>query len=112
MLDRNGGRVPALSQQKLNDAIKEVCKLAGIDSIVEITKSRGRRRITERLPKWQLVHSHTARKTGATLLRLSGASMREIMLIGGWSNEQTLELYLRMTKEENAKLMRENPFFK
>ena len=112
VLDRYGGKAPRISQAAFNTTIKEVCRLAGIDSIVEITKSRGRRHITERLPKWQLVHSHTARKTGATLLRLSGASMREIMLIGGWSNEQTLELYLRMTKEENAKLMRENPFFK
>ena len=112
VLDRNGGRVPALSQQKLNDAIKEVCKLAGIDSLVEIRKSKGAAHYAERVPKWSLVHSHTARKTGATLMRLNGASMREIMLVGGWSDERTLELYLRMTGEENAKVVATNPFFR
>lgn len=112
VLDRNGGRVPTLSQQKLNDAIKEVCKLAGIDSLVEIRKSKGAAHYTERVPKWSLVHSHTARKTGATLMRLNGASMREIMLVGGWSDERTLELYLRMTGEENAKVVATNPFFR
>lgn len=75
-------------------------------------RGEGAAHYTERVPKWSLVHSHTARKTGATLMRLNGASMREIMLVGGWSDERTLELYLRMTGEENAKVVATNPFFR
>lgn len=112
VLDRNGGRAPELSQQKFNDAIKQVCKKAGINEIIETRHSRGREFVTERKEKWELVSSHTARRTGATLMRLNGASMREIMLIGGWSEEKTLEKYLRMTSKENALAMRDNPFFK
>jgi len=112
VLDRNGRTAPKISQQKFNDAIKEVCRKAGIDSVVERSVSRGASHITERVPKWSLVTSHTARRTGATLLRSAGASMREIMLIGGWSDEQTLERYLRLTREENAEKMRDNPFFR
>ena len=108
VLDRNGGVAPQLSNQRFNDAIKDVCKEAGICSMVEVRKGSK----TERKEKYKLVTSHTARRTGATLLRLSGASMREIMLIGGWESEQTLERYLRVTKEENAVKMRNNPFFK
>ena len=112
VLDRNGGSVPRLSQQKFNEAIKEVCRIAGVDSVVEYRHSRGSGYEQGRVPKWSLVTSHTARRTGATLLRSAGASMREIMLIGGWSNEQTLERYLRITREENAEKMRLNPFFR
>ena len=112
VLDRNGGAAPKISPQKFNDAIKEVCRKAGIDSVVERRYSKGDRHITERVPKWTLVTSHTARRTGATLLRAAGASIREIMLIGGWSSEQTLEHYLRLTKEENAVKMMDNPFFR
>lgn len=108
VLDRNGGVAPAMVIQKFNHYIKVVCREAGICSVVEHRGKEG----TERLEKWRLVTSHTARRTGATLLRLAGASMREIMLIGGWSNEQTLEQYLRVTKEENAVRMKDNPFFK
>lgn len=108
VLDRNGGVAPQLSNQRFNDAIKDVCKEAGICSMVEVRKGSK----TERKEKYKLVTSHTARRTGATLLRLSGASMREIMLIGGWESEATLERYLRVTKEENAVKMRDNPFFK
>lgn len=111
VLDRNGGRAPELSQQKFNDAIKQVCKKAGINEIIETRHSRGREFVTERKEKWELVSSHTARRTGATLMRQSGANMRQIMLIGGWSEEKTLEKYLRMTSKENALAMRDNPFF-
>ena len=112
VLDRNGGRAPVLSSQKFNDAIKEVCRKAGIDTVIEHCVSKGDRHITERVPKWKLITSHTARRTGATILRRIGATEREIMLIGGWSNEQTLERYLRITKEENAQAMKDSPFFK
>ena len=112
VLDRNGGKAPTLCSQRFNDAIKEVCRKADICEKVERRYSKGAKHITERVPKWSLVTSHTARRTGATLLRQAGASMREIMLIGGWTSEQTLEHYLRMTREENAVKMRDNPFFK
>lgn len=111
VLDRNGGSVPKLSQQKFNENIKEVCRKAGITDPVEYVRSHGAGRIRETKKKYELVTSHTARRTGATLLRLAGASMREIMLIGGWSSEKTLERYLRISREENAERMRLNPFF-
>lgn len=107
VLDRNGGVAPKLSSQKFNDAIKSVCEKAGIDTIIE-HREKG---VTKRVEKWRLVTSHTARRTGASLMRLNGASMREIMLIGGWESEQTLERYLRITKEENAEKMKSNAFF-
>lgn len=112
VLDRNGGAAPKISSQKFNETIKEVCKKAGINDIIERRYSRGAGHVTERVEKYKLVTSHTARRTGATLLRLAGASMREIMLIGGWTSEQTLERYLRITREENAEKMKSNPFFK
>lgn len=112
VLDRNGGKAPKISQQKFNENIKEVCRKAGITGPVEYVRSHGAGRIRETKKKYELVTSHTARRTGATLLRLAGASMREIMLIGGWSSEKTLERYLRITREENAEKMRDNPFFR
>ena len=112
VLDRNGGSVPSMCSQNFNDAIKRVCRKAGINEVIETRHSRGKGYVTEKKEKWELVSSHTARRTGATLMRLGGTSMRGIMLVGGWAEESTLEKYIRMGSKENAVAMKDNPFFK
>ncbi len=70
IIDKYGG-APRLSQQKLNDYIKDVCRLAGITDKVDITYTKGGREHKEVREKWEMVSTHTARRTGATLLILS-----------------------------------------
>lgn len=112
ILERNGGRAPHIAQQHLNEWIKRVCKAVGIDDIVEITKSTGVKRTTERKRKYEMVSSHTARRTGITLLYMTGVPLHQVMLISGHKDEDSIRHYLRLTKEENVALLRENPFFR
>lgn len=112
ILERNGGAAPHLAQQHLNEWIKRVCKEVGIDDIVEITKSTGVKRTTEMKRKYELVSSHTARRTGITLLYMTGIPLHQVMLISGHKDEDSIRHYLRLTKEENVALLKDNPFFK
>lgn len=112
ILKRNGGHAPKIDQIVFNRKIKEVCFAAGIDSPVEVTKSKGDRHITEMRPKFTQVSSHTARRTGATLLFQTGISLQSLMLITGHKSPQALISYLRLGKEENAQQLKKNPFFK
>lgn len=112
VLERNGDRAPKLSLVNYNKTIKEVCRKAGINSKVIVRRSRGRMHYQETLEKWQLVSSHTARRTGATLLYMSGVPMRQCMLITGHTSEANFLKYVRFTKEENARMLKDNPFFK
>ncbi len=112
VLKRNGGRAPRLSQQHLNEWIKRVCKEVGIDSPVEVTKTVGASHKTEIKKKYELVSSHTARRTGASLLYMTGVPLQQVMLITGHKDEKSIRRYLRLTKEENVALLRDNPFFK
>ena len=112
LLERNGGAAPHLAQQHLNEWIKRVCQSVGIDDIVEITKSIGAGRTTERKRKYELVSSHTARRTGITLLYMTGVPLQQVMLISGHKDEDSIRHYLRLTKEENVQILRDNPFFK
>lgn len=112
ILKRNGGNAPALAQQHLNEWIKRACKDCEIDDWVEVTTSNGAVHKTERKHKWELVSSHTARRTGITLLYMTGIPLQQVMLISGHKDEDSIRHYLRLTKEENVALLRNNPFFK
>ena len=112
ILERNGGHAPRLAQQHLNEWIKKVCKAVGIDGRVEVTSSNGLRRRTEIRHKYELVSSHTARRTGVTLLYMTGIPLQQVMLISGHKDQDSIRKYLRLTKEENVELLRDNPFFK
>lgn len=111
ILERNGGAAPHIAQQHLNDWIKRVCKAVGINEKVEVTSSNGLRHKTEIKAKYELVSSHTARRTGITLLYMTGIPLQQVMLISGHKDQDSIRHYLRLTKEENVALLKDNPFF-
>ena len=112
ILKRNGGRAPHLAQQHLNEWIKRICRQLGITSPVEVTTSNGLRHTTEVKDKCDLVTSHTARRTGITLLYMTGIPLQQVMLISGHKDEDSIRHYLRLTKRENAEILKDNPFFR
>jgi integrase len=70
-------------------------------------------RVVKRLvKKYTLVSTHTARRTGATNMYLSGIPVARIMLLTGHKTEQSFFRYIRIEREENAKTLSEHPFFK
>ena len=67
----------------------------------------------EMVPKYKLVHSHTARRTGATLMYLAGIPIYDIMRVTGHKSINTLEKYIRADKLEVAhKLRNSYAYFK
>ena len=112
LMDRNGGHSPQMDVRYYDVLIKKVCKDAGINTPCERTITLGAKSVTKREPKWKFVSSHTARRTGATLLYLSGLPERQIMLITGHQSESNFAKYIRITKEENAQKLMDSPFFK
>lgn len=112
ILKKYNYKLPKTYEQKVNRYMKEVCKLAGIDYSVEITATIGGRRISAYKPKNELVKTHTARRTGATLLYMAGVAPIDIMKITGHTTEANLLKYIRITKEQTANRLAENSFFK
>jgi len=111
VLERYGGKMPEISEQKLNEYIKEVCRDAGITQPVTKVYNKGGQRIEEVRPKCDMVTSHTARRTAATNMYMSGLPAYNIMLITGHTSEATFRKYIKFEKEQNAELMRDNPYF-
>ncbi|RMG25680.1 MAG: hypothetical protein D6730_10440 [Bacteroidetes bacterium] len=100
---------PSISNQKFNDYIKEVGQLAGIDRMVEVVRFVGGKRKTEQIPKYQLIASHTARRTFVTLFFEQGGSVAACMVYTGHKNYKELETYRKKTLQHKLKIAT-NPF--
>ena len=71
--------LPRLSNQKANRYIKEVCRLAGIDTPVTIQVLRGGVRETITRPKWEAMTTHVGRKTFVTLFLQAGHNPTDLL---------------------------------
>lgn len=107
ILNSYGGTLPSITGQKFNMYIKQVCKEAGINESILVRK--GGQHV--RHLKWELVSSHTARRTGLTNMYKAGIPTYRCMMISGHKTEQVFMTYLRITQKENAAYLKDNSFF-
>lgn len=109
---RYGGKLPrSITNQKMNKQLKELGRLAGITMPVQITETRGGRAVTRKVDKCELMTTHTARRSAATNMYLSGIPSISIMKITGHRTEKSFMKYIRITQAENAGMISTNRFF-
>jgi len=85
-----------------NDCIRSICRKCGIDTMCTIQ----RRGEPVTAPKWQLVSSHTARRSFATNLYLAGVSLEDIaMLMGHGKNIETTKRYVCADRKLTSSLI-------
>ena len=104
--DKYDGVLPSnISNQKFNDNLKEMCREAKLNDRVMKSITKGGKKITTVYEKWQLVSSHTARRSFATNLYKSGFPSIGIMQITGHKTESSFLKYIKVSKEEHAKML-------
>lgn len=111
ILDRGYDFSSSMSDQKINSYIKEVGKMAGIDGMVTINRNVGGKTVTESVPKYSLITTHTARRSFATNAYKSGIPTIAIMKITGHREESTFLRYIKVSEEENAEMLKQHSFF-
>lgn len=97
------GLVPVLSQQKLNEALKTLGMMAGIDDMVEITEYQKGKPVTLLRPKYTLIGSHTARHTFATLSLMKGVPLQVLQKALGHSDIKITMIYAKVVDEYKNK---------
>ncbi|MET4080061.1 integrase [Pedobacter sp. UYP30] len=97
--------LPTISNQKLNEYIKELCELAGIAKQIEIVRFFGKKRIVTTYPKFELISFHTARKTFVTLSLERGMSAEEVMTISGHEDYKSFKRYVNITEKRKKVVM-------
>lgn len=104
----NNNLPKAYSNQKTNQYLKQIAKLAGLNQIISIYRNSNQGRVVQHIPKWKRVCTHTARRSFATNMHIKGIPSMVIMKITGHKTEQSFMKYIRINKEENAILFLKN----
>ncbi|GAB4036700.1 site-specific integrase [Spirosoma gilvum] len=106
LLEKYNGRLPqSISNQKMNDYLKELCQLAGLTSKEGKGITKGGVRVVRSVEKWQLVSTHTARRSFATNMYLLGVPAITIMRITGHKTEKAFMRYIKLDEEQHAKII-------
>lgn len=95
-----------LSNQKMNSYVKELCKVSGINEPFTVDKYIGRIKTTESLEKWQLVSTHTGRRTFATNLLEKDVPAEMVMKFTGHRDYKSFSKYVNIPKKTAMKRVR------
>lgn len=96
----------ALSNQKMNEYLKDLGVLAELNEPVSLTRTEGGKRITRTKPKHELMSTHAARRSFATNQYLAGVPAYDIMRITGHRTERVFFNYIKMRPWEAANKIR------
>lgn len=114
ILERNKGRAPRMCQQVFNRKIKDVCKKVGFNEIIEVPKSYKQTKgwsMDKKVEKWELVSSHTFRRSGATALYKSGVPIRVCRYLTGHKSDSQFLKYIKIDREEGLAMLEKSAFF-
>lgn len=96
---------PKISGQKMNDYLKELCKLAGLTERLRIISNKAGKKQESEVEKWELITTHVARRSFATNMFSWGFPAMNIMKITGHTTEKQFMDYICIEGRQNAKLM-------
>lgn len=98
--------LPVVSNQRMNQWLKEVCYLAGIDAPITTVYYKGAQRIEETKPKYELVGTHTGRRTFICNALTMGIPAATVMEWTGHSDYKAMKPYIKIADAEKAKAMK------
>jgi integrase len=108
ILDKYAGShlpLPVISNQKTNEHLKELCKLAEINEQVERVTYQGAKKISVVHPKHDLITVHVGRKTFVTLSLEKGMNAEEVMALSGHRDYKSFSRYVKITEQRKKLVM-------
>lgn len=112
ILEKYNYQLPeCVTNQHANRQLKEIAELAEINTDIEIIKTIGGSIVRKVFKKYELVSSHTGRRSFATNAFLAGVPAISIMKITGHSTESAFMSYICIDELENAQHIQNHQFF-
>lgn len=99
----NSGFPEPLSNQKMNEYLKEIGRLAGMNEPTRQYRNVGGEWIEIHGIKGDFLDSHTARRTAITNMKRKGMTTDDIMAFTGIESRKTVERYIKETPFERAR---------
>ena len=100
------GKIHAISNQKINKYLKRVCQIAGIDELNEDSYFKGKEVTKTVKKKYELVTSHTGRRTFATNLLSRNVPSEIVMQFTGHKDYKSFSSYVNIPKQTQMNIVR------
>lgn len=97
--------LPVISNQKMNEYLKELMKIAGIDEPVRETFYKGNKRIDKITPKYALIGTHAGRRTFICNALSLGIPPQVVMKWTGHSDYKAMKPYIDIADEVKSNAM-------
>ena len=97
--------LPVITNQKMNDYLKELAELAGIDEPIRQTYYKGNERIDEVTPKYALLGTHAGRRTFICNALALGIPPQVVMKWTGHSDYKAMKPYIDIADDIKANAM-------
>lgn len=97
--------LPVISNQRMNDYIKEIGCICQINTPIKITSYKGTARIDETFPKWELLSSHAGRRTFICNALILGIPRDIVMKWTGHSDYKAMEPYIEIADKAKRNAM-------
>ena len=102
---RYNGKFPKPTDKTtLNRQIQRCCRVAGIDQDVYVLETVNGVATRKKYKKYELITSHSGRRSFATNLYLRCKNAKMVMSFTGHKTEENFFKYICVAKEENAQL--------
>lgn len=97
--------LPVISNQKMNDYLKELGELVGIDEPIRETYYKGNERIDEVTPKYALLGTHAGRRTFICNALSMGIPAQTVMKWTGHSDYKAMKPYIDIADKDKQEAM-------
>ena len=97
--------LPPISNQKMNEYLKEVAKIAGLDEEIVIYRYKGKDRIESRLKKYEVITCHVSRKSFISIAFRMGMPTDIIKSISTHRSDEVFSLYNNISNEHKLEIM-------
>ena len=103
--DPRGLALPVISNQKMNDYLKDLCELCDFREPITKVFYRGGARVEETHEKWELISTHAARRTFICYALTKGIPPQIVMKFTGHSDYKAMKPYIDIAGADAAAAM-------
>jgi len=96
---KSSNPLPVLTINKMGEYIKEVCQIVGIDDTIKKTIYKENKEFISEKKKWELVSTHTARRSFITNSLIAGKNIPLVMSESGHKSLGSFQKYIDLSNQ-------------
>lgn len=98
--------LPVICNQRMNEYLKDLGEVCGLNTPVTVTYYKGNGRADEVFPKWQMIGTHTGRRTFICNALSKGIAPQVVMKWTGHSDYKAMKPYIDISDTAKAEAMK------